>query len=157
MPFLTKKSEKMSRKMTFSSKNFFPKTMTQQRRTLLLQNKWLSIFSESKRDRRARWRNYQCKFLQLFFHIFNCKNFDATFLRFQNFYAAFLCNIFLAIATKKNRYRTSITKWLCFICKFMCMTRTVWVILLYSLFDTGGRSHCRELRVALLQRSQNLR
>ena len=61
------------------------------------------------------------------FHIFDCNKISATFL-----YAKLFCKIviaaflwFLAIATKKNRHRTSITKWLCFICKFYSY---VWLI-----------------------------
>ena len=122
--FHPKNLKKWVQKWLFSSKNFFPKTMTQQRRTLLLQNKWLSNFSESKRDRRTRWRNYQCKFLQLFFHIFGCKKSMQHFCDCKISMQHFMQH-FLAIAAKKNRHRTSITKWLCFICKFCSF---VWVI-----------------------------
>ena len=64
---------------------------------------------------------------------------------------------FLAIAAKKNRHRTSIAKWLCFICKFYSF---VWVIqndsYCYIFLDTWG-ALCHVLRVAHLRLNKNLR
>ena len=111
MTFLVKKRRKMTLNMTFFIKKLLPKNYDSAAEDSPSHKINDSAIFQNLRETVERDEEIiNVSFCN--FHIFDCNKISATFLYAKRyckiFIAAFLW--FLAIATKKNRHRTSITK-----------------------------------------------
>ena len=111
MTFSRKKPQKMMKNMTFFIKKLLPKNYDSAAEDSPSHKINDSAIFQNLRETVERDEEIiNVSFCN--FHIFDCNKIGATFCM-QSFFAKFLLqhfHDFLAIATKKNRHRTSITK-----------------------------------------------